>query len=209
MLLVLPLILALWAPQEGRNLVAAFVDAAVQGISDSLPNVMAVVTLLIALMTFKVSKESKLVAEQSRRVAEASHRISETSLEVAINDWKQVGREEPWSLIKLDKDYWLLERLHYDPAAIIGTDVSPHCGGSEVLFQNSAGFPTTPLRRGGKIVLQIPASNPGASFSLYYREFGEAEPVPARNELFFAGPPWSDDGIAAREGSKEWTTPLY
>ncbi|WP_283531014.1 hypothetical protein [Arthrobacter antibioticus] len=62
-----------------------------------LSMVIAVVTLIIAWMTFKVSKESRIVAEQG-------HRTSQESLQVASNGWKQVGREEPWSLTKLDKN---------------------------------------------------------------------------------------------------------
>ncbi|MDJ0317635.1 hypothetical protein [Arthrobacter antibioticus] len=207
---LLPMSLAhLLVTQETKNAVIAFLDTSVHFISGALPTVIAVVTLLIAWMTFKVSRESKLVAEQSRIVAEQSHRTSQESLQVAINDWKQVGREEPWSLTKLDKNYWLLERLHYNPAAIVAAEASPHCGGSAVNFQNPAGAPVSISRRGAKVVLEIPSTNPGASLTLYYREFAESEAVPTRNQLYFAGNAWSDEGVAARDGSNDWTTALY
>lgn len=176
----------------------------------ALPLVMAVATLLIAWMTFKVSRESKVVAAQSRDVAERSYQTSQQALEVAYNDWMQVGREAPWSLTKLQADYWLLERLHHDPAVIIATDISPMCSGTSVWFQNPAGAPVRVFRRTDKIVLQIPATNPGSDLILYYREYSPGDEVPAyTNAMFYAGNVWDDEGMRATQGTKQWATPLY
>lgn len=210
-LLMSDLLIPIWVALLQKSVSGAIpiLEKTVQIISSAAPLVIALVTLWIAWMTFKVSKESKKVAVESKEVAVQSHATSQESLQVAINDWKQVGREAPWNLTKLHDNFWLLERVHHDPAVIVTTDVSPHCSGSGMGFMNPSGMPLAVFRRTDKIVMNIPATNPGTDLVLYYREFTEDEPVPTRNEHFFGDFAWSDEGIAAREGTKSWSTPLY
>ncbi|SDS41288.1 hypothetical protein SAMN04489743_4107 [Pseudarthrobacter equi] len=171
--------------------------------------VIALLTIVVAWLTYKVSKESKQVAVESKKVAEASHAISTEALDVAIKDWKQVGREEPWSLTKLEGNYWLLERNHYDPAVVVMAEATPHCGGSTVEFQNPAGAPVAIFRRGSRIVLNIPATNVGTFLSLWYREFSETEEVPQWNTSYFSGSSMSEGGVRHAAGALKWDTALY
>ncbi|MDJ0317628.1 hypothetical protein [Arthrobacter antibioticus] len=67
-------------------------------------------------------------------------------------------------------------------------------------FQNPAGAPVSISRSGAKVVLEIPSTNPGASLTLYYREFAETEAVPTWNQLYFAGNDWTTAQYCAAWG---------
>lgn len=76
--------------------------------------------------------------------------ISLAALIVAILDWNQVGREEPWKLTKLEADIWLLERVQRSPVVLLSLF---NFHGSEVEILNDAAMPIGTFRRGRREVL--------------------------------------------------------
>lgn len=44
--------------------------------------------------------------------------VAMSALTVAILDWHQIGREEPWNLVKVRDEIWVLERVHRSPVVI-------------------------------------------------------------------------------------------
>ncbi|MDO5878235.1 hypothetical protein MG599_23495 (plasmid) [Paenarthrobacter sp. SD-1] len=93
--------------------------------------------------------------------------VALVALIVAILDWHQVGREEPWNLTKVQEDIWVLERVHRRPVVITYL-LNFH--GSEVRVLNDAGMPAAHFRRGRKEVLQIRPTL-GTSLSVFSRRY--------------------------------------
>lgn len=76
-----------------------------------------------------------------------------------------------------------------------------------MIFCNPPGMPIGAFRRTDKVVMKIPATNPGTDLVLYYREFAEDEALPTGPELFFIGPAWSDEASRPGRGQKPGRRP--
>lgn len=121
------------------------------------------------------------------------------ALIVALLDWQQVSREEPWRLTKLYEDYWILERVHRRKATITNA-FDFH--GTGVAFVNDAGMPRPVFRRGTREVLQISPSTPGTQLTLNYRRlrFWERPGISSFN---------ASGSLVPGKGEKTWSTPVY
>lgn len=93
--------------------------------------------------------------------------VALVALLVAILDWHQVGREEPWNLTKVQDDIWVLERVHRSPVVITHL-MNFH--GSEVRVLNDAGMPAAHFRRGRREVLQI-RPTPGTNLTVFSKPY--------------------------------------
>lgn len=137
-------------------------------------------------------------------IAAAALCISAFALVVAILDWHQVGREEPWKLTKLDPDIWLLERVHRSPAVIVSL-LNFH--GSPVEVLNDAAMPVGVFRRGRKEVLCIEGSQIGTFLTVSSRR-GRGKLL--RRLLGEQKAAWTESGHYANgKGVQRWTTPIY
>lgn len=140
--------------------------------------------------------------------------VALVALVVAILDWHQVGREEPWNLTKVQDDIWVLERVHRSPVVITYL-LNFH--GSEVRVLNDAGMPAAHFRRGRKEILQIQPTL-GTNLTVF------SKPYPRRLRVLDRLPriPRLDHLRVSRfdhlrvwgtpEGMKnaqQWHTPLY
>jgi hypothetical protein len=123
--------------------------------------------------------------------------VSMLALIVALLDWQQISREEPWQLTKLHEDFWLLERVHRR-RAVITAAFNFH--GTGVDFVNDAGFPAQIFRRGSREVLRIRPSVVGTHLTINFRRprIGEKH-----NHTFNAG------GLEPGKGERTWSTPIY
>lgn len=130
--------------------------------------------------------------------------VSLSALIVAIFDWNQVGREEPWKLTKVDTDIWLLERVHRSPVMVLSL-LNFH--GSEVGLTNDADLIDGPFRRGRREVLHIKGSELGTSLDVSYRRaHGRLFRKLLGEEKF----QWMGAGdFPTGKGIKHWSTPLY
>jgi len=140
--------------------------------------------------------------------------VALVALVVAVLDWHQVGREEPWNLTKVQEDIWVLERVHRSPVVI--TYLLNFHGG-EVRVLNDAGMPAAHFRRGRKEVLKIrPAL--GTNLTVF------SKPYPwwlrAMDRLSWI--PWFNHSRVSRykhlqewgtpegmKGTQNWHTPIY
>ncbi|WP_157407593.1 hypothetical protein [Arthrobacter sp. ZBG10] len=128
------------------------------------------------------------------------------ALLVAIMDWHQIGREEPWNLTKVQDDIWVLERVHRSPVMI--TCLLNFHGG-EVKVLNDAGMPVAHFRRGTKEVLRI-RSALGTNLTVFYRPYplrlrlwDRIRRVPRMDHIReWGNPPDS-------KKTKQWYTPIY
>ena len=136
------------------------------------------------------------------------------ALVVAILDWHQVGREDPWSLKKVQDNIWVLERVHRSPVVI--TELLNFHGG-EVRVLNDAGMPAAHFRRGRKEVLQI---NPALGTNLTV--FSKPYPLWLRVLDRLSWIPWFSHSRVSRykhlqawgtsegmKGAQQWHTPIY
>lgn len=132
--------------------------------------------------------------------------IALVALLVAVLDWHQVGREEPWNLTKVRDDIWVLERVHRSRALIYALH---NHGGDRVKVLNRAGMPVQHFRRGSKQVLRI-APELGTNLTIFYRTY----PLPTRAWDRLRGHARRDhidtwNSPQATEGKRTWETPLY
>lgn len=125
--------------------------------------------------------------------------VAATALIIAIFDWQQIGREEPWSLTKLNGDYWRLERVHRKPVVITGLS-NFHGGGVQVI--NDAGIPVKTMRRGTQIVIRIDHSVVGTELSVISRRVKrrEAQTMPSFQAY---------GRLMAASDETMWMTPIY
>ena len=131
--------------------------------------------------------------------------VASFALTVAILDWHQIGREEPWDLAKVRDDIWVLERVHRAPV-VITCLLNFH--GGEVKVLNDAGAPVALFRRGKKEVLRI-APALGTNLTVFYR------PYPLRLRVWdnLRGrqmkhiQEWGDPPDTST--TKQWSTPIY
>lgn len=132
--------------------------------------------------------------------------VAMAALIVAILDWHQVGREEPWNLTKIQHDIWILERVHRSPVTIT---CLLNFDGGPVDVLNNAGFPVPLFRRGRREVLRIrPAV--GTSLTVFYRRSWWWQRT--WNRLRRNGLPGHLRNWPSTEGmkdAKQWTTPIY
>lgn len=130
--------------------------------------------------------------------------VSCAALIVAVLDWAQIGREEPWKLTKVADDIWLLERVHRSPAVILSL-LNFH--GSEVVAMNDAGFPVGRFRRGRKETFYIAGSHVGTYLDVSYRRDYKGV---LRRILGAERFEWLGAGhFAEGRGVKHWSTPIY
>lgn len=120
------------------------------------------------------------------------------ALVVAILDWQQITREEPWNLTKLDAEHWLLERVHRRKVWITGANAFHH---SPVGFVNDAAHPTQIFRRGTRQVLRVEPNGVGSTLTVIYRNVKRGE---TRNTYFGTG-----SNLLPGEGELQFSTPLY
>lgn len=120
------------------------------------------------------------------------------ALVVAILDWQQITREEPWSLTKLDAEYWLLERVHRRKVWITGAYAFHH---SAVSFVNDAAAPVQVFRRGTRAILRVAPNGKGASLSILYRTAKRRE----RHNTHYS----VNHSFTPEEGEQVFITPLY
>lgn len=132
--------------------------------------------------------------------------IAMGALIAAILDWHQVGREEPWNLLKVQDNIWVLERIHRAPVTVTFL-LNFHGGAVDVL--NGAGFPAAIFRRGRKEVLRIEPAL-GTSLTVFYRRSWWLQR--AWNRLRKKGLPGHLRDWPSPEGmykAKTWHTPVY
>lgn len=128
---------------------------------------------------------------------------SAAALVVAVLDWGQVGREEPWKLSKVDADLWILERVHRYPAVILSLG---NFHGSAVELSNDADLIVGSFRRGRKEVLYIRGSQLGTSLEVSYRRnHGKLIQKLLGRPFSWMGPSEYPEG----RGVRLWTSPLY
>lgn len=124
--------------------------------------------------------------------------VSLFALGVAILDWQQITREEPWKITKLDAEHWLLERVHRRRVFITSAFAFHH---STVEFVNDAAFPAAAFRRGTTAVLHMAANGRGRTLTIISRKARRGE----NNNTYYehAGT------LVARKGEREFRTALY
>ncbi|MGX1751412.1 hypothetical protein [Glutamicibacter protophormiae] len=128
---------------------------------------------------------------------------SAAALIVAVLDWRQVGREEPWALTKVSKDLWVLERVHRHPAVILSLG---NFHGSSVELTSDADIIAGSFRRGRKEILYIQGSQLGTALEVSYRR----DHCGVVRKIF--GGPFEWMGFShypEGKGVKFWTSPLY
>ena len=123
--------------------------------------------------------------------------VSMLALLVALLDWQQISREDPWRLTKLHEDYWLLERVHRQRAVITQAF---NFGGTGVQFLNAAAFPAQVFRRGSREVLCISPSIMGTHLTINSRRPRLRQ---KHNAHFNSGE------LVPGKGERSWTTPIY
>lgn len=131
--------------------------------------------------------------------------VAMVALIVAVLDWHQVGREEPWSLTKVRDNIWVLERVHRSPVTITAL---LHFEGGPVDVLNNAGFPVGIFRRGTKETLRITPAI-GTSLTVFYRRIPRWKMVARKMAKKSAplSPAWP-----SHEGMRDahiWSTPIY
>lgn len=130
--------------------------------------------------------------------------ISLAALIVAILDWNQIGREEPWKLIKVETDIWLLERVHRSPVVVLSF-LNFH--GSPVETLNDATMPVGVFRRGRREVLHIENSQLGTFLVISFRRSRGRILEKLMGEEKFQ---WKETGLYVEgAGVDHWSTPIY
>lgn len=132
--------------------------------------------------------------------------VAMAALIVAVLDWHQVGREEPWNLTKVQDDIWVLERVHRSPVVI--TYLLNFHGG-EVKVLNDAGMSVAHFRRGRKEVLRIEPAL-GTNLTVFFRPYpwwlriwDRLRRTPRVDHLQAWGTP------AGMKDAQQWYTPIY
>jgi hypothetical protein len=97
---------------------------------------------------------------------------SSAAVVVAILDWQQVSREEPWELEKLDAEHWRLRRNHRRRVFISAAGIFHHSG---VEWINDAAFPAGVFKRGTTAVLRTAPNPRGAWLTLTVRKAKRGE----------------------------------
>lgn len=125
--------------------------------------------------------------------------VAATAMIIAILDWQQVGREEPWSLTKLHGDYWRLERVHRKTVVITALS-NFHGGGVQVI--NDAGIPVKTMRRGTQIVIRIDHSVVGTELNVISRAVKKNEVQPLLGVQAYGR-------LTPNKDETVWLTPIY
>lgn len=128
------------------------------------------------------------------------------ALFVALLDYQQVGREEPWKLTKVQDEIWLLERVHRRPATISGFDITTICDVVHISALNPAGFPAKVFRRGSQELLRIETISVGVHLEVSSREYGVFDKVPAYNTSYQTNMRGEQQSMVKL---KTWTAALY
>ena len=141
--------------------------------------------------------------------------VALVALLVAILDWHQVGREEPWSLTKVQDDIWVLERVHRSPVVI--TYLLNFHGG-EVQVLNDAGMPAAHYRRGRKQVLRIQPTL-GTYLTVFSKPYSPrlrvwdrlCRLIPRLGRLQVSRYQHLEEWGTPKgmKGAQEWNTPIY
>lgn len=110
-----------------------------------------VATLIIAILTYRVSKEGK---------------------DIAYKSYHQIDREPPWKLEKISSTRWNLVRNHLAPATLYGYAVDNH-NSVRVNYDNAAAaLPLKVFTRGSYVTFTVDGPI-GGNITFYYREFDE------------------------------------
>ena len=129
---------------------------------------------------------------------------------ISFMDWRQVGREEPWRLTKVQEGVWLLERLHHGSVFLRHVYAYPD---AEVSFGNPVGSPYFPFRRGTKELIFIKDCAPGMFLEIYSSKPSKEERAAAHDGVITNHHHEHDyDEVsdkAAANNWQVWKAPLY
>lgn len=160
-------------------------------------------------------------------VAGASLFVSLVAFLIAILDWLQIGREEPWQVQWTSNGGFILKRQHYWPVWIQNIH---NFHGGQVNVLNDAAFIPWPVKRNAETLLRVNPVSEGTFITVCYRRLsctellrmqaaGLLEQIPRHNMSRFNGKirkiqnsirpnPGVYWNQAELIGKKSWSTPV-
>ncbi len=105
-------------------------------------------------------------------VAGASLFVSLVAFLIAILDWLQIGREEPWQIQWTVNGGFILKRQHYWPVWI--QNIHNFHGGQVNILNDAASIPW-PVKRNAETLLRVDPVSEGTFITVCYRRLSCAE----------------------------------